>query len=329
MTLTQLSYIVAVEKFRNFGQAAEACHVTQPTLSMQVQKLEEELGVILFDRSHQPVKPTNLGEAIVTQARHILRESQRVQEIIDEQKGDISGQVRLGVIPTLAPYLLPLFINQFINTYPKVQLSVEELQTHQILERIKLGSIDIGLLVTPIEEEGFKTRPIFYEPFMAYFSDNHPLLKQKLIDEKDLSSQELWLLSEGHCFREQSLLLCRHRKKPSADEADKRLQFESGSLETLKRMIDGRTGFTLLPWLACTDIKDPKRLREFSAPVPTREVSLITGVFYRREAVLKAFEDSIREQLPKNLQKIKSQQTQRVDLPRGAIQTSKINSTGS
>lgn len=319
MTLTQLSYIVAVEKFRNFGQAAEACHVTQPTLSMQVQKLEEELGVILFDRSHQPVKPTHLGEAIVIQARHILREAQRVQEIIDEQKGDISGQVRLGVIPTLAPYLLPLFVNQFMTAYPKVQLSIEELQTHEILERIKVGSIDIGLLVTPIDDPGYKTRPLFYEPFMAYFSENHPLLKQKMIDEKDLSTQELFLLSEGHCFREQALLLCKYRKKQSSEEVDKRLQFESGSLETLKRMIDGRTGFTLLPWLACNDVKDQKRLREFTAPVPTREVSLITGIFYRREAVLKAFEESIRAQLPKNLQKIKTQQMQRVDLPRGAI----------
>lgn len=318
MTLTQLNYIVAVEKFRNFGQAAEACHVTQPTLSMQVQKLEEELGVVLFDRSHQPVKPTPMGEAIIAQARHILRESHRIQEIIDEQKGDISGQVRLGVIPTLAPYLLPLFLNSFMTQYPKVHLVVEELQTHQVLDRLKSGSLDIGILVTPIEDTNFVTRPIFYEPFLAYFSEDHPLLKKKTVDEKDLSTQDLWLLSEGHCFREQALLLCKYHKKHEND-VDKRLQFESGSLETLKRMIDRKTGFTLLPWLASVDIKDQKRIREFSTPIPTREVSLITGNYYRREGVINALEESIRQQLPKNLQAIKSQKIQRVDLPIGAL----------
>lgn len=317
MTLTQLSYIVAVEKLRNFGHAAESCHVTQPTLSMQVQKLEEELGVILFDRSHQPVKPTPIGELIINQARHILRESTRIDEILKEQKGDITGEIKFGVIPTLAPYLMPLFINRFLHTHSKVKLIVHELQTHEVLEQLDSGALDVGLLVTPISGDHYTTYPLFYEPFLAYFSEGHALLKNKIVDEKDLSTDELWLLSEGHCFRDQSLLLCKNRKKGMGFE--RRLEFESGSLETLKKIIDRESGFTLLPWLSAQDNVDAKRLREFTAPIPTREVSLITGKFYRREAVITSLADTIKEQLPKQLQKVKTDKIQRIDLPIGLL----------
>lgn len=317
MTLTQLNYIIAVDKFRNFGQAAEACEVTQPTLSMQVQKLEEQFGVLLFDRSHQPIKVTPIGELIIAQARHVMREADRIDEIIKEQQGEISGEVRLGVIPTLAPYLLPLFLNKFLTENKKLKLIVQELQTHQILEMLEDGNLDIGILVTPIEGAKYKTYPLFFEPFLAYFSENHPLLKNKTVDEKDLSTGDLWLLSEGHCFREQSLLLCKNRKKNTTDE--RRLQFDSGSLETLKKIIDREVGFTLLPWLSTQDIREVKRLREFEQPIPTREVSLITGHYYRRETLIRQLSECIKNSLPKDLQKVKSETIQRIDLPIGIL----------
>lgn len=317
MTLTQLNYIIAVEKFRNFGQAAEACDVTQPTLSMQVQKLEEQFGVLLFDRSHQPIKITPIGEMIIAQARHVVREAARIEEVLKEQKGEISGEVKIGIIPTLAPYLLPLFLNKFLNDHTKLSLVIQELQTHQILEQLNEGLLDVGILVTPIEGDKYKTYPLFYEPFLAYFSENHPLLKNKTVDEKDLSTADLWLLSEGHCFREQSLMLCKNRKKVSNE--DRRIQFESGSLETLKKIIDREHGFTLLPWLSTQDIREGKRLREFVQPIPTREVSLITGHYYRRDALVRSLSEYIKNSLPRDLQKVKSESIQRIDLPIGIL----------
>lgn len=315
MTLTQLSYIVAVDKYKNFGQAAESCSITQPTLSMQIQKLEEELGVQIFDRSHQPVKTTKIGAALVIQARVILTESQHFHEIIQDNNGEVKGEVTIGIIPTLAPYLLPLFLKKFSVKHPNLQIYVEELQTEQIVDRLKASSLDVGLLVTPIEDEHLESVPLFYEPFMVYASEKSALLNKAKVQQTDLNSNDLWLLTEGHCFRDQSLTICRNRKKTT--DINRNIKLESGSLETLRRMVDQETGFTLLPYLAAQDLENKKQLKEFTSPIPTREVSLIYNVHFKRRAFTESLIETVQKGLPKEIHVTLAKNTQIVDLPMG------------
>jgi LysR family hydrogen peroxide-inducible transcriptional activator len=297
MTLTQLSYIVAVDKFKNFGHAAESCKITQPTLSMQIQKLEDELGLLLFDRSSQPIKTTKMGSILISQARVILNESQKFNDLVQEDKGEVKGEVSIAIIPTLAPYLLPLFIKKFSHKHPALQINIEELQTHQILERLKNNSLDAGILVTPIEDEKLVSTPLFYEPFLVYTSDKNNLYQKSKISQSELSSNDMWMLTEGHCFRDQTLAVCKNKKK-SADER-KNIKFESGSLETLRRMVDQEDGFTLIPYLASMEISNSKKIKEFSNPIPTREVSLIHSSFFKRDALKNSLIETIQKSLPR------------------------------
>lgn len=317
MTLTQLEYILAVADTGSFSQAAKLCHVTQPTLSMQIQKLEEELSVILFDRTKQPIRPTSIGEEVLQQARIIIKGSQHLREIVDDTKGSLRGELRVGIIPTLAPYLLPLFIKKIKDLHQNLHLSFEEIQTETMVERIRNHSLDLGIAVTPIEDLNIASHVLFYEPFNVYFSKGHPLLDKKMIDEKDLSVDDVLLLNEGHCFREQSLALCRSKKQFGG--TDRSFTFESGSLETLKKLVDQGENFTLLPWLATIDVQDKKRLRIFSDPVPTREVSIIHGPHFQRKALLKALIESIKKNLPEGLSTTKSKNQLKVENPLGSV----------
>jgi LysR family transcriptional regulator, hydrogen peroxide-inducible genes activator len=176
ITLTQLSYVTAVAQTRNFGLAAKTCFISQPTLSMQIQKLEDDLEVTLFDRSKKPVEPTAIGQRIIEQAQVVLQEAKRIEELIKEEKGEISGEFKLGIIPTLAPYLLPLFLKNFTTVYPAVNLIVEEMQTQKIIKMLKEDKIDGGILVTPLNHKGIVEWPIFNDPFLAYLAPKHPLL---------------------------------------------------------------------------------------------------------------------------------------------------------
>lgn len=315
MTLTQLNYVIAVDKYKNFGIAAQHCGVTQPTLSMQIQKLEDELGVILFDRAEQPIKATKIGETLIKQAKIILRESQKFTDMVSEEKDEAVGELKIGVIPTLAPYLMPLFLKDFMKANPVMKVVVEELQTTQILQKLDDSELDIGLLVTPIDHEGLHSEPVFYEPFVAYVSDKSSLAKVSKVDQKDLNSNDLWLLTDGHCFREQSLLICKNRKKTS--DQNKNLLFESGSLETLKKMIDQENGFTLLPYLATMDIQNSKKLKEFNQPVPTREVSVIYNQYFRKNKIKESLIKTIQNNLPKEVSVSTNKKTQVIDLPMG------------
>lgn len=315
MTLVQLSYIVALDKYKNFGQAAEYCGVTQPTLSMQIQKLEEELNLILFDRSQQPVQLTKIGESLVAQAKVILQETQKFEALVHGDKNELIGDLHLAVIPTLAPYLLPLFVKKFREKFPQLHIHIHELQTHEILDQLKINKIDMGLLVTPIEDEKLKTHPLFYEPFMAYVSENSSYIKQDKIAQSDLSSNDLWLLSEGHCFRDQTLAICKSRKKLS--DENKNIRFESGSLETLRKMVDEEGGFTLMPYLATLDLPKSKKIKDFANPVPTREVSVIHSQFFKREKITTELIRFIQSSVPKELALVPSKNSQIVDLPIG------------
>jgi len=289
MTIQQLEYILAVEKFRHFGNAAASCFVTQPTLSAQVSKLERELGIILFDRAKMPVIPTEIGERVVVQAKRVVAESKGIFELVAELKGEVGGTIKIGIIPTLAPYLLPLFIRNFIERYPNVLLEVQEMVTEDIISRLKNDELDLGLVVSPLHENGIVEKPIFYEKFYVYLSNGHPLLNEAEIPVENLPAEDLWILQQGHCFRNQVLNLCDKSKFQR-----KNFHYESGSLEGLKNMVDRYTGITLLPELATENLSEEEknRLRPFLGDPPVREISLIrTRSFLKQKLVTLLFEE--------------------------------------
>ena len=274
MTITQLQYVLAVAEHKNFTLAAEKCFVTQPTLSMQIQKIEEELGIQIFDRTKKPIQLTEIGQKIVNQSKNIVNEANRIQDIVDQQKGFIGGEFRLGIIPTVMPTLLPMFLNNFIKKYPKVNLIIEELNTDEIIVKLKNGHLDAAIAATPLEEEKIKEVVLFYEPFVAYIPESHSVFEKKEIEVSDLNLDEILLLQDGHCFRDGILNLC----KNNPGNSDKfNFHIESGSFETLIKLADEGLGTTLLPYLHTLDLKekDKTKLRHFKDPKPAREVSLI------------------------------------------------------
>lgn len=313
MTITQLEYVLAVDKHRHFGKAAKACNVTQPTLSMQLQKAEEELGVVIFDRSKNPILPTDEGSQIIIQARSVIREYKKIFSIIDANKNEVRGEFRLGVIPTLAPYVIPLFAGAFVQKYPDVNLTIEEFKTEEIIELLSRDEIDAGLLVTPITGENFIERVLFHEPFSVFASTGHSLLKKNKIKDKDLDTSDVWLLNEGHCFRQQVLNLC----KISRDQGlHNNLKFESGNLETLKNMVINSSGYTLLPQLAVLNLskEELEHVRDFQNPIPTREVSLVHNRIFLKEKIISALEESIIDHLPESLTSLKKKNIEVVSI---------------
>ncbi len=298
MTLTQLEYLVAVDTHRSFAKAAKHCYVTQPTLSMQIKKVEEELKVLLFDRSKKPVVTTEMGIQVINQARIILQEADRIPEIIQDQKDEIKGELHIGIIPTLSPYLLPLFITKFIEKYPEVTLVVEEILTTEIIQKLKDDRLDVGILVTPLDEKSIVEFPMFYEKFFIYMSTKHPLFTKEQINLKELDISEMWLLQEGHCFRSQTLNICGEKKMENT-----RLRFESGSLETLKRIVEKQFGYTFLPELATIDMESlsTKYVKSFQKPEPMREVSLITHRSFIKKRLINLLFNEIKAHIPPHL----------------------------
>lgn len=275
MTITQLHYVLAVAEYKNFTLAAEKCFVTQPTLSMQIQKLEEELDVQIFDRGKKPIQLTDVGQQIVTQARSIVNESNRIKDIVDQQKGYIGGDFKIGIIPTVMPTLLPMFITNFTNKYPKVNLIIEERTTEEIIKMLKSGQLDAAIAATPLSEESIKEVVLYYEPFVAYIPENNPAFGKKEFSVKDLEDNlnNILLLQDGHCFRNNVLNICKAASLPQQN----RFHLESGSFETMVKLADEGLGMTLLPYLHTLDMseKAKSKLRHFTEPRPSREVSLI------------------------------------------------------
>ena len=273
MTITQLKYVLAVAEFKNFTVAAEKCFVTQPTLSMQIQKIEEELDIKIFDRSKKPIQITDIGEKIINQSKSIVVEADRIRDIVQQQKGFIGGEFRLGIIPTIMPTLLPMFLNNFIKRYPKVKLIIEELNTDEIIIRLLSGKLDAAIAATPLNEEKIKKVVLYFEPFVAYIPGNNQNYNKKEINIADLNLNEILLLQDGHCFRDNILNIC----KTDNSIADNSFKIESGSFETLIKLADEGLGITLLPYLHTLDLKekDQLKLKQFADPKPAREVSLI------------------------------------------------------
>lgn len=288
MTLSQLRYAVALDRHGHFGHAADACHVTQPALSAQIQKLEAELGAVLFDRTAHPIQPTEIGRQVVAQARHVLAEAERLEDLVSAATGELAGELRVGVLSTLAPYLLPLVIAPFGRRYPGVALVFEELVAEAIVDGVRRDLLDAGLVATPPPARGVEDLPLFEEPLVGYVAPGHRLYGQAEIGVEDLSVDDVWLMRDGHCFRAQTLrLLERGAGRPDA----KAVQFESGNLETLQRLVDRGYGMTLLPWLAVQGEGShaPESVRPFRAPAPSRTVRLVYATTLVRRQLVRAF----------------------------------------
>ena len=303
MTITQLEYIVAVNNYKSFSIAANHCFVTQPTLSLQIQKLEEELGVAIFDRSKNPISVTDIGVQLIKQAKVILEERDRFQNLIENSKGEFSGILRVGIIPTIAPFLLPLFLQSFMDKYPKVELIFDELTTNEIVAGIHKSTLDLGILALPINDSGIIEDSLYYEPFVAYIPEKHKLFPKEKISVDDIYVNDLLLLKEGHCLREQTLKVCRSSEKEWRNDHNKIL-FEFGSLDTLINLVQQNFGITLLPYLSTKFMKDSSELklvREFSSPIPKREIGLVYGKTFIKKQLVNALKKEILDVIPDEL----------------------------
>lgn len=310
MTLTQLEYIVAVDTHRHFAQAAEACFVTQPTLSMQIQKLEEELDVKIFDRTKQPVIPTETGALIIAQARVALRESNRIVELVEHQKGTMTGELRIGIIPTLAPYLLPQLFREMRARYPQLNLIIRETITEEIINELKHNRLDCGLVVTPLNDTAISEDVLFYEELFVYVSRKNALYNKRYVLAADINPNELWLLEEGHCFRSQVLNLCELQRRN-----DIQFRYETGNIETLKRMVENTEGITILPELAIKEFSKSqlKLVKRLQAPSPAREVSLVTHRDHIKMKHLAILREQILNMVPKAMQKLHNKKIVEID----------------
>jgi len=301
-SLVQLEYIVAVADLKHFGRAAEACHISQPTLSQQIRKVEDDLGIVIFDRVKKPIVLTEEGEAILHQARLILREHKRLKELARQKSDEISGEFRLGVIPTVANTLVPHFVERFAQQYPKVTLLIDELKTSSILQELSEDRLDAGLMATPLSVAGLVEEPLYYETFNVYASAGHRLLKGKTCRIDDLDTSDMWLLQDGHCFKDQVMQLLSLQSKSA--QSLPRVQFQGGNLDTLLRLVRQGKGYTLLPafmidQMAAAEIKS--HVREFQRPFPAREISLVSRRAHWRRKTVIALKNSILENLSESL----------------------------
>ena len=302
MTLQQLEYILAVARYGHFGRAAEACNVTQPTLSAMIGKLEEEIGAKLFDRNRQPICPTPVGERVVQQAREVLEQANSIKDIVLEEKQSLGGVFRVGILPTIAPYLLPRFFPQMMKKYPTLDIRVREMKTYQIKDALLQGDIDAGILATIEGLEEYEQTTLFYEKYIGYVSREDALFKKEMIRTADVAaSRELWLLDEGHCFRDQMVRFCQMKSSQTSQ-----LAYNLGSMETFMRMVESGMGITFIPELAEMQLSDPQKelVRPFAIPVPTRELILITNKNFIRQTLLETVVKEIQASVPKSMLKL-------------------------
>lgn len=301
MTITQIEYVVAVATYKSFVAAAEKCFVTQPTLSMQIQKLEDELGVKIFDRNKHPIAITEMGELIVAQGRVALAECERIHEIIQTQQKVLSGSFKFAAIPTIAPNILPGLLENYAQKFPAMKLQVTEMETNQIIMALRNNEIDAALLSTPLEETDIKEYPLFYEPFVAYFSADEKALKKRTISPQDISLERIWLLNEGHCMRNQIINLCSEQVQKL--QAQRPYRYESSNVETLRRMVEKNGGMTVLPELSTLEFTEDQieHIRYFEDPEPVREVSLVTNGHFVRMSILQVLMDEILKLVPEKM----------------------------
>lgn len=300
ITLIQLEYITALDTYRHFATAAEKCFVTQPTLSMQVRKLEDDLGFIVFDRSRQPVIPTEQGKYIIEQARIVLQEASRIETIASELKQQVSGELRIGLIPTISPFLLPLFAGRFKKAHPSIDLKVEEAVTETIERMLEKDMLDIGIVVTPLHNPGIIEQILYYEEMMIYHHPGHPFSEKSIINADKIDHGDMWLLGDGHCFRSQVVNFCEIQK---LEHTKLPYKFEGGSINTLMKIIDREGGYTLIPELAVLESKSNEQVKRFARIKPLREVSLIYTRKYVKTRMIELLAECIKTSIPEHMLK--------------------------
>lgn len=301
MTLQQMEYIVAVYRLRHFAKAAEYCKVTQPTLSSMIQKLEDELGIKIFDRTAQPVTPTDIGQRVIEQSWKVLIRARKIKDIVAEAKQALGGTFRIGILPTIAPYLLPRFFPQLTSQHPEMELKVIEMKTEEIKRALARAEIDAAILVRLDNMEHFASATLFYEQFIAYVSREDRLFEKKSIRTADLNNEFIWLLDEGHCFRDQLVKFCDLKEARTS-----KTTYSLGSIETFMRMVENGKGITFIPELALPQLSDRQRelIRPFAIPIPTREIIMMTTKSFVRHAVLNMLIDTIKSSVPENMLKL-------------------------
>ncbi|MBQ8242871.1 MAG: hydrogen peroxide-inducible genes activator [Bacteroidaceae bacterium] len=306
MTLQQLEYILAVDKCRHFGKAADVCNVTQPTLSAMIGKLEEELNVKIFDRTRQPISPTPVGELVIRQAQEVLYQSNRIKDIIEEERHSLTGIFRVGILPTIAPYLLPRFFPQLMKKYPQLDIRVREMKTSEIKKALAEGELEAGILAKLAGLEEFAETHLCYEKYVGYVSREDKLFGQSIIRTSDVAaSKDLWLLDEGHCFRDQMVRFCQMKGAQTSQ-----LAYNLGSIETFMRMVESGKGITFIPELAADQLNEIQQelVRPFAVPVPTRQLVLITQLHFVRQTVIDTLVNEIQASVPKDMLKLKGTQ---------------------
>ncbi len=301
MSLQQLRYLLALDDLRHFSLAAKQCFVAQPTLTTQLKKLEEELGVQLIDRKASPLRPTSIGEKVIAQARIILEDVAGLETLLREETGSLAGTYVLGIIPTLAPYLLPLFLQSFTSSFPDVHLVIREMQSEEIMEGLKRGKVDLGLLVTPLEEKQLREIVLFYEPLQVYAAPNEPILTNTPLLPEHVNQEELWIMEQGHCFRNQVLNICNFQT--DSRHLDRSVTFQAGSIETLKNMVRNNLGYTIVPEMSVHPTLDKGYVKSFAAPQPAREVSLVVSKAFSREQLLVELRKAILAVVPDRFRK--------------------------
>lgn len=301
MTLQQLEYVLAVDRCKHFGRAADECRVSQPTLSAMVQKLETELGAKIFERTAHAVSTTELGKKIVAKARETLLAADSIRHIVAEERCEMGGTFRLGILPTIAPYLLPRFFPKLCATHPELDLRVTELKTVQLKQALADHKVDAAILVATGDLAGFDAETLYYEQFMAYVSRGDQLFDHSSIKTSDLVDEPLWLLDEGHCFRDQLVKFCNLKSARQSKRA-----YTLGSIETFMRMVESGQGVTFIPELALLQLTADQRqlVRPFAIPIPTREIQLLTAPGFVRYALRSLLAESVRKAVPKEMLKM-------------------------
>ncbi len=307
MTLQQLEYIIAVYRHKHFAKAAEHCNVTQPTLSSMIQKLEEELGVKIFDRKAQPVKPTPIGLTIIEQAWKVIVRARKIREFVEEDKQSLLGTFNIGILPTIAPYLIPRFFPQLMKQYPDMDIRINEMQTESIKKALRHGDIDAGILAMLDGLDDFHCEPLFYEQFFAYVAKDDPLYNNKVIRTADLTGEYLWLLDEGHCFRDQLVKYCQLKAARRSKKA-----YSLGSIETFMRIVENGKGLTFIPELALSQLNEEQTrlVRPFAIPAPTRKIVMMTSKNFIRKTLRQLLVEEIRKAVPTAMLKLGQAQQQ-------------------
>lgn len=291
MNIQQIEYIIAVDQLKSFSQAAEKCHITQSTLSTMVARFEDEIGITIFDRKTKPITSTKEGEQIIQQLKIITKEINNLNEVVSTIKGGISGDLKIGVIPTVAPYLLPLFLRDFTNKFPKVHFAISEMTTEKIIDMLEKRDLDIGILSVPLHRSNLIETPLYNESFLLY-----DRLQGNMMDDLsiyDIDFNRLWLLEEGHCMRTQVENICGISKRRAKNS---NLEYKSGTIDTLMKFVNKNNGITLVPFLATHDLSEneQKNLKSFKEPIPVRSIGLITHRHFVKHEMLNFLEQEIK-----------------------------------